>query len=99
MWVATPVTPPDRLFTGGTGSFDGHAAGLPDWEGAEAEWDPVEAPDWDPTELDDWDSADRDPAELAGWEPEDLEEEPLGRVVPGPATSAPEAERRGLGHA
>jgi hypothetical protein len=72
---------------------------LPDWEGAEAEWDPVEAPDWDPTELDDWDSADRDPAELAGWEPEDLEEEPLGRVVPGPATSAPEAERRGLGHA
>jgi hypothetical protein len=72
---------------------------LPDWAGAEAGWDPAEAPDWDPAELDDWDSADWDPAELAGWEPEDLEEEHLGRAVPEPAASAPEAQRRGPGHA
>jgi hypothetical protein len=106
-WVATPVTPPDHLSTGGTGSFDGQAAVVPDWEGAEADWDPVEAPDWDPAELAGWDapdwdavdSADWDPAELADWEPEGPEEVPAGRAVPEPASSDPQAEHRGLGHA
>ena len=101
-WVATPVTPPDHLSTGGSGSSDGQAAGLPAWEGAEADWDPAEVPDWDPAELAEWDAAepaDWDPAGLAGCEPGDLEEEPLGSAMPGPAAAEPAAGRRGLGRA
>jgi hypothetical protein len=100
--VATPATPPDHLSAGGTGSSDGQAAVLPDWEDAEADWDPAEAPDWDPADLAEWDAAkpaDWDPAELSDWEPEDLDEEPPGRVMPEPAAAEPAAERRGLGYA
>jgi hypothetical protein len=98
-WVATPIPPADRLSSGGIGASDGQAAGLPDWEGAEADWDPAEAPDWDPAELAEWDSAEWDPAELDDGEREDLEEEPLGWALPEPAASAAGAERLGLGHA
>jgi hypothetical protein len=32
---------------------------LPDWESAEVDWDPAEAPDWDPADLAERDAADR----------------------------------------
>jgi hypothetical protein len=107
--MATHVTPPDHLPTGGTGIAGRQATGSPDWEGAEADWDPGEAPDWDAAELADWDAADWDPAELGGWDAGDPDGEALDLAVPepeapdseGPGSEGPDlaAERRDHGYA
>jgi hypothetical protein len=97
--VPAPFTSPDHLPTRGAGILAGRATGLPAWEGAEADWEPTEAPDWDPADLADWDpgdwdpaeSADWDPAELAGWELVDLEGKPLELAASGPEGSGLEA--------
>ena len=79
--MSTPRMTPDHLPARGTGSSDGPAAGLPEWEDA-ADWEP-ESADWDPAELAAW-----DPAELADWDPEVPEdEEPPEPAMPEPAAS------------
>jgi len=97
--MPAPMLTPDHLPTRGTGTFDGQAVGSPDWESAEADWDPVAAPDWDPAgpgdgpsaDWDPTDSADWDPAELADWDLADPEGEPLEPAMPGPEASDPDA--------
>ena len=87
--MSTPRMTPDHFPARGTGSLDGPAAGLPEWEDAadweSADWDPTESADWDSAELADWDSA-----ELADWDPEVPEDEP-----PEPAMPEPKASDRG----
>lgn len=97
--MTTPVTPPDHLSTGGTGSLAG-----PAWDGVEADWDPPELPDWDAVDWDPPEPAGWDPAELADWEPEDPDGDALELEAPAP--EAPdseepdlESERRGPGYA
>src|SRR5215472_6677602 len=97
--MPAPSTPPDHLPTRGAGILAGQATGSPAWEGAEADWEPAEAPDWDPAHLTDWnpgdwdpaEPADWDPAELAGWELVDLEGKPLELAASGPEASGLEA--------
>jgi len=97
--LPVPFTPPDHLPTRGAGILAGQATGVPAWEGAEADWEPAEAPDWDPADLadrdsGDWDSAepvDWDPAELADWELVDLDGKPLGLAASGPEAPGPRA--------
>ena len=99
--MPSPMTPPDHFPRTGTGTFASQPAGLPDWEGAEADWEPAGTPDWDPAELTGWEPADWDPAgpdawdpaELADWELADPEGEPVELAVPGPEASGPEASR------